>query len=92
MAADSGHLSILILLNLTAAFDTISHSILLDRLASIGISDTPLDWFHSYPYSIHSVKIILIPYLPPLLWCSPGLCPWPHPIHHLPPPTQSNIP
>ena len=48
MAADSGHISILILLDLTAASDTISHSILLDRLASIGISDTPLDWFHSY--------------------------------------------
>ena len=48
LAADSGQLSILILLDMTAAFDTISHSILLDRLASIGISDTPLHWFHSY--------------------------------------------
>ena len=48
MAADSGLLSILILLDLTAAFDTISHSILIHRLASIGISDTPLSWFISY--------------------------------------------
>lgn len=48
MAADSGLVSILILLDLTAAFDTISHSILLDRLASIAISDTALKWFHSY--------------------------------------------
>jgi len=48
MAADSGLLSILILLDLSAAFDTISHTILLDRLALIGITDTPLDWFHSY--------------------------------------------
>lgn len=48
MAADSGLLSILILLDLSAAFDTISHSTLLNRLASIGISDTPLVWFHSY--------------------------------------------
>ncbi len=38
MAADSGLLSILILLDLTAAFDTISHSILLERLISIGIT------------------------------------------------------
>lgn len=50
MAADSGLLTIpiLILLDLGAAFDTISHTILLDRLASIGISDTPLNWFKSY--------------------------------------------
>lgn len=48
MAADSGLLSILILLDLSAAFDTISHNILLNRLASIGISHTPLAWFTSY--------------------------------------------
>uniref|UniRef100_A0A3Q3A0K8 Reverse transcriptase domain-containing protein n=1 Tax=Kryptolebias marmoratus TaxID=37003 RepID=A0A3Q3A0K8_KRYMA len=48
LAADSGLLSILILLDLSAAFDTISHSILLDRLTSIGISDTAFGWFNSY--------------------------------------------
>uniref|UniRef100_A0A8C6M5Q4 Reverse transcriptase domain-containing protein n=1 Tax=Nothobranchius furzeri TaxID=105023 RepID=A0A8C6M5Q4_NOTFU len=48
MAADSGHLSILVLLDRSAAFDTISHSILLKRLASIGISHTSLAWFTSY--------------------------------------------
>uniref|UniRef100_A0A8C5I5Y3 Reverse transcriptase domain-containing protein n=1 Tax=Gouania willdenowi TaxID=441366 RepID=A0A8C5I5Y3_GOUWI len=47
IASDSGLLSILILLDLTAAFDTISHSILLDRLSSIGITHTPLAWFTS---------------------------------------------
>uniref|UniRef100_A0A8C6SXM8 Reverse transcriptase domain-containing protein n=1 Tax=Neogobius melanostomus TaxID=47308 RepID=A0A8C6SXM8_9GOBI len=48
IASDSGLLSILILLDLTAAFDTISHSTLLDRLCSIGITHTPLAWFTSY--------------------------------------------
>ncbi|XP_029924039.1 uncharacterized protein LOC115371064 [Myripristis murdjan] len=48
LAADSGLLSILILLDLSSAFDTISHSILLDRLLSIGITGTPLNWFKSY--------------------------------------------
>ena len=48
MAADSGLLTILILLDLSAVFDIISHNILLDRLASIGITDTPLHWFKSY--------------------------------------------
>ncbi|XP_024910450.1 uncharacterized protein LOC112486878 [Cynoglossus semilaevis] len=48
MASDSGLLTILILLDLSAAFDTICHTTLLSRLTSIGISHTPLDWFTSY--------------------------------------------
>uniref|UniRef100_A0A3Q3N939 Reverse transcriptase domain-containing protein n=1 Tax=Labrus bergylta TaxID=56723 RepID=A0A3Q3N939_9LABR len=48
IASDSGLLSILILLDLSAAFDTISHPILLSRLSSIGITHTSLTWFHSY--------------------------------------------
>ena len=47
-AADSGLLTILILLDLSAAFDTISHSLLLDRLADIGITGAALRWFTSY--------------------------------------------
>ena len=47
-AADSGLLTILILLDLSAAFDTISHPLLLDRLAGIGITGAALSWFTSY--------------------------------------------
>uniref|UniRef100_A0A8C6KC16 Reverse transcriptase domain-containing protein n=1 Tax=Nothobranchius furzeri TaxID=105023 RepID=A0A8C6KC16_NOTFU len=48
IAADSGLLSILVLLDLSAAFDTISHSILIHRLSFIGIANIPLQWFQSY--------------------------------------------
>jgi len=49
MASDEGLLSVLVLLDLSAAFDTIYHDILLQRLdQSIGISGTALSWFKSY--------------------------------------------
>uniref|UniRef100_A0A3B3D715 Reverse transcriptase domain-containing protein n=1 Tax=Oryzias melastigma TaxID=30732 RepID=A0A3B3D715_ORYME len=48
LAADSGLITILILLDLSAAFDTISHSILLHRLSSLCITSNPLRWFQSY--------------------------------------------
>ena len=42
------HCSIIIFLDLSAAFDTIDHSLLIRRLQCIGITGTALDWFTSY--------------------------------------------
>ena len=48
-ASDSGRVSILLLHDLSSAFDTIDHNILITRLRStFGCSGTVLDWFISY--------------------------------------------
>jgi len=48
-ACDSKKVTVLACLDLSAAFDTISHSILIDRLDSeFGITGKPLQWISSY--------------------------------------------
>jgi retron-type reverse transcriptase len=45
---DQNHSVILIALDVSAAFDTVQHNILLSRLTQSGVSGTALNWFSSY--------------------------------------------
>lgn len=45
---NSQHVTLLVLLDLSAAFDTMSHDVLLDRLHNVGLRGNALKWFHSY--------------------------------------------
>uniref|UniRef100_A0A1A8CGX9 Reverse transcriptase domain-containing protein n=1 Tax=Nothobranchius kadleci TaxID=1051664 RepID=A0A1A8CGX9_NOTKA len=49
VAADQGSVSLLVLLDLTAAFDTVDHDILLHRLQTkVGLTGTVFQWFQLY--------------------------------------------
>ena len=58
-ASDTGHVFILSLIDLSAAFDTIDHGILINRLhTTFGCSGTVLDWFTSY-LSCHTQSVFV---------------------------------
>jgi hypothetical protein len=45
---DDGRKCLAVYLDLTKAFDTVSHAVLLQKLLRIGVRDTGHDWFASY--------------------------------------------
>jgi len=69
----------LCILDISAAFDTIDHITILQRLSSwFGVSGTALLWFQS---SVKACSHALISTRPTLLWCPSRLRPGPTPFH-----------
>lgn len=80
--------NILILLDLTAAFDTINHSILLSRIqSSFNITGTALSWLTSYLTDTNSSTSTTVnpPLLPSPKGIPQGSVLGPHPLHPIQP-------
>ncbi len=63
MSSDAGKCSVLVLFNFSAAFDTVDHNILIERLREgVGISGRTLYWFSPY-LSDRSFSVAIGPYM-----------------------------
>ena len=81
-ASDDGHVSVMSLLDPSAAFDTIDHVILSQRLSStFGCTGTALGWFQSY--LSNRTQSVLVNDLE--VWSASGFGPWTHSVHHVHP-------
>ncbi len=79
LASDQGCISLLVLLDLSAAFDTIDHDILIDRLQIyMGIQGQALRWFRSYlsdRYHFFLFKWGVISIITSKVWSTTRICP-----------------
>ena len=82
---DQGGSALLVLLDLTAAFDTVDHELLICRLTEAGIQGTALKWLTSFLHNRNQSVMIRreIPPIPTAMWCAPRCYSLPNAIQHL---------
>ena len=86
-AIDRGQSILLVALDLSAAFDTVPHDTLLQRLQySFGINDSVLEWLRSY-LSLRTQYVAISDHKSPLRACLLGCCKAPSSVLYFSPPT-----
>jgi hypothetical protein len=63
---DNGRVTLLILLDLSSAFDCVDHRILINKLELVGVSGSALKWFSNYLSSRYQSTVITSTVSPPL--------------------------
>ena len=87
IAADSGQVSALCLLDLTATFDTVDHDLLILRLErQFGLRSVVLQWFRSYLCD-RSFRVVISSGASLFgslgLLCTPGVSSWSAHVHYV---------
>ena len=73
-AADQGYVALLGLLDMSAAFDTVDHDILLERLAtSFGMAGTAQAWLRSIPHRPITTGLPSMGVFPQSAWSATGV-------------------
>ena len=87
MAIDRGNVAILLLLDMSAAFDAMDHNILIEKLdRTFAIRQMALDWLRSYlkkQKSTYCNCICRFSYSKSLVRSTAGVCPWTDSLLHL---------
>ena len=82
---DNGLVTGAVFLDLSKAFDTVKHQLLLKKLGSLGLDNNSMDWFKSYLSDCEQVVLTgncLVSYAY-LSWSTPGQHTWATAVYHL---------
>ena len=82
-AVDDGEMAGVMMVDLSAAFDMVDHSILLGKLKLMGLESSAVKWMESYLMGRSQCVCVdgCLSSTLPISWSTSGKCPWTFIIH-----------